>query len=336
MRWLIFIISLFILPVYAQINLVFNGDFELFDDCPTTESYPQQYPDYEITNCLGWRPPTYGTSDFFHTCANNTLVAIPFNAVGYQFPYNGNGYIGGFFTNYTGGGGWDGYNGIMWWEYVQGQLIQPLEAGHIYKVNMAVALAEYSDLAINEIGIYFSTDSFSTSNTASLNLTPQVTFFNPNYFTDTLNWILVEGIFTAGGGEKFLTIGNFKSNIDTDTIRVYDGNTLIPPLENPYKTYMYMDDVQVTDVTEEFQLANVFSPNGDGINDEWILPNISGYEIIIYNRWGNIVIKQLLNGFIWDGTTPHGTQCSEGVYYYIIQHALTGKVFKHSFLHLFY
>lgn len=60
----------------AQQNLIYNGDFELYSTCPTSESSPWHAPNYEITKCLGWRPPTYGTSDYFNTCAVATNVGI--------------------------------------------------------------------------------------------------------------------------------------------------------------------------------------------------------------------------------------------------------------------
>lgn len=302
---------------YSQQNLIYNGDFEIFSSCPLYESNPTQNPK-EITKCLGWNTPTHGTGDYFNSCSNNPGISIPINYNGIQNAFNGNGYVGGFFTNYTGGAGSDGYSGPMWWEYIQGTLIQPLEAGKFYKLSMELSLAELSDLMINEIGAYFSENPIVSSNTASLQVNPQCTFFNPTFFIDTLNWMHVEAIFIANGGEKHITIGNFKDNISTDTIRRYD---LSPTADNPYKTYFYIDNVVLTEAFEFIDLPNVFTPNGDGNNDLWFLPFNEGpgnHTLTIVNRWGNVIYEGDTHNFAWDGKTLNGEICSSGIYFYRI------------------
>lgn len=75
-------------------------------------------------------------------------------------------------------------------------------------------------------------------------------------------------------------------------------------------------------LTGSVTLPNVFSPNGDGINDK-LLPIleddfIKSYEIKVLNRWGNIVYSDSGEGnFGWDGKTNEHTICNEGVYYCI-------------------
>ena len=75
-------------------------------------------------------------------------------------------------------------------------------------------------------------------------------------------------------------------------------------------------------------IPNVFTPNGDGVNDVWqfTLPKgstLSGVEV--YNRWG-ISIKNLElntnNYLLWDGRTTSGEACSDGVYYYTLTYKL--------------
>jgi gliding motility-associated-like protein len=68
---------------------------------------------------------------------------------------------------------------------------------------------------------------------------------------------------------------------------------------------------------------NVFTPNGDGDNDFFIILNLDDYEdskITIYNRWGRIVYvnENYLND--WDGTNyKTGADVSDGVFYYIVE-----------------
>lgn len=314
----LFFVLLFTDFSYTQENLIYNGDFELYSGCPETASYPAQ-PIKEIEKCTGWKAPTFGTSDYFNVCGTNPTVQVPSNALGNQWPFNGNGYLGGYFASYTGGAGDDGYSGIMWWEYVQGQLVTSLEPGKVYRFSMEVSLAEYSDLMISEIGAYFSDVPVTSPNTAALNLTPQCMFTDSDHFSDTAYWIHLETLYQATGTEKYITIGNFRDNVATDTLRRYD---LAPPWENnPLAAYFYIDNVQLIDPSWGKDPTNVFTPNGDGINDLWILPysdQKSPKKVTIVNRWGSLIKEGDLNGFTWDGKTSSGVECSDGIYFFEI------------------
>ncbi len=65
-------------------------------------------------------------------------------------------------------------------------------------------------------------------------------------------------------------------------------------------------------------VPNVFTPNQDGANEEFILEteNVASLELIILNRWGNVmtIIESLDIG--WDGTSASGNEATEGVYFY--------------------
>ena len=63
-------------------------------------------------------------------------------------------------------------------------------------------------------------------------------------------------------------------------------------------------------------IPNVFSPNGDGINDLFRIvgeeDQIEMYNLIVFDKWGN----QIYNGPQWDGTLK-GAYLNEGVFSYI-------------------
>lgn len=65
-------------------------------------------------------------------------------------------------------------------------------------------------------------------------------------------------------------------------------------------------------------VPNMFSPNGDGINDELEL-NYHGaygnYEILIYDRWGQKLFATTDKQLWWNGKTAGGQDVPEGVYY---------------------
>jgi gliding motility-associated-like protein len=63
---------------------------------------------------------------------------------------------------------------------------------------------------------------------------------------------------------------------------------------------------------------NVFSPNGDGANDVYYfdLINITKFEVVILNRWGNVVFQSSAIDAVWDGKTQEGELAKPGVYFY--------------------
>lgn len=63
---------------------------------------------------------------------------------------------------------------------------------------------------------------------------------------------------------------------------------------------------------------NVITPNGDGVNDvfELAVTNSTEIELIILNRWGNVVYKSVDANPIWDGKTPNGTDANGGTYFF--------------------
>jgi gliding motility-associated-like protein len=65
-------------------------------------------------------------------------------------------------------------------------------------------------------------------------------------------------------------------------------------------------------------IPNVFSPNGDDLNDIWrpIGQNIDWWEFVIYDRWGRKVYTSPRGFAGWNGQTQNGNPVPEGVYIY--------------------
>ncbi len=74
------------------------------------------------------------------------------------------------------------------------------------------------------------------------------------------------------------------------------------------------------------QPANAFSPNGDGMNDYFVIKNIEdfpGNKLSVMNRWGDVVYKMEPYSNNWDGSANrglklYGKQLPEGSYFYIL------------------
>ena len=74
-------------------------------------------------------------------------------------------------------------------------------------------------------------------------------------------------------------------------------------------------------VSSEFVIPNVFTPNGDNINDYFKinLTNYIDFKIDIYNRWGNMVFESNNPLNSWNGRIYNGTDIVvDGTYYYYI------------------
>ncbi len=91
-------------------------------------------------------------------------------------------------------------------------------------------------------------------------------------------------------------------------------------------------------ILESLKFPNIFSPNGDGINDVFAPSEDGGYflflEMIIYNRWGERVWRRACEDvqggnkecpnydepeFWWNGKTAMGSDAAEGVYYWVLK-----------------
>jgi gliding motility-associated-like protein len=75
-----------------------------------------------------------------------------------------------------------------------------------------------------------------------------------------------------------------------------------------------------------FFVPNAFTPNGDGKNDRFFIESTgidpSTFEILIFNRWGNLIFESNDMKFEWDGVThngPNSTKAQMDVYVYRVR-----------------
>ena len=81
------------------------------------------------------------------------------------------------------------------------------------------------------------------------------------------------------------------------------------------------------------EFPTVISANDDGINDLFEIQNLTkNTEVIILNRWGNVVFSSSNYQNNWDGKDTSGKELSDGVYTYKFT-TETGTI-GHGFVHL--
>jgi gliding motility-associated-like protein len=70
------------------------------------------------------------------------------------------------------------------------------------------------------------------------------------------------------------------------------------------------------------KIPNAFSPNGDGVNDTWVIELLDTYpgcEIDVFNRYGQVVYHAIGYKRPWDGKMNGKDDLPVGTYYYVIQ-----------------
>lgn len=79
--------------------------------------------------------------------------------------------------------------------------------------------------------------------------------------------------------------------------------------------------VEVVENYEVIQGTNILSPNGDGVNDNWVIENIDMYpknKVTVFDLSGRIIYTKSGYANDWNGTF-NGSPLKEGTYYYIIE-----------------
>jgi hypothetical protein len=218
-------------------------------------------------------------------------------------------------------------------DYLQGRLKKPLVAGKQYCMHFHTNFEEFSAYAVNKIGAYVDDGSIDTATYCGeprIMHTPQV--FTTAIITDSINWTRIEGTFIANGTEKFITIGNFSNNANTDT--VFNRARIRPGAGNIFLSWYLIDDVSViaTDAVAFAGRDTVFTGavttdslwvgNQDGYlpckwykNGTLIDSNVSGFKVrpavttsyvMALNVCGNITRDTMLVS-VWPAgiTHPH-------------------------------
>lgn len=124
----------------------------------------------------------------------------------------------------------------------------------------------------------------------------------------------------TGGGTAYVWYdanNNEVSTTDSYTFTAEGDYTLVASIDN-------CDVVKTitADYLDLFNIPNVITPNGDGANDQWIIPNSysnkSDVNVIIYNSQG----KEVLNATNYQNNWPESSSAFASqnmVFYYVIK-----------------
>jgi gliding motility-associated-like protein len=167
---------------------------------------------------------------------------------------------------------------------------------------------------------------FYNSNEAQIQFGPDTVYLCPG---DTLLLNAGEGTSWSWGGDASANTGQFYtvttpgiiSATVTSTCGLGSDQIVVLPCES------------LPPSSVDFSFPNVITANGDGINDFFEIENLpDNTEVIILNRWGNVVFSSDNYQNNWDGKDTSGKELVDGVYTYkfTTQEGRTG----HGFVHL--
>ena len=81
--------------------------------------------------------------------------------------------------------------------------------------------------------------------------------------------------------------------------------------------------IVVVDLPSQLEIPNVFTPNGDGVNDYFVLyaTNLKEISCTIFDRWGVKMYEVVTDkgNIQWDGKTMGGKDAPTGTYFYVIK-----------------
>lgn len=217
-------------------NLVPNGSFESIEKKPKRLG--------SIANATGWTSPTGVRADLF-TPSNVADINSPDNIYGLEDAKEGENYVG--VVAYS-------YGNKVPRSYVMTKLEAPMKKGLRYCVKFNVSLSEASKYASNNIGARF--DSRARGTEAKVPMIADADEEILMHFNNDLkiisaryNWTEICGVYTAKGGEKYITLGNFMSDEDTK----YERMKPDPDVKKSQiiAAYYFIDDISVRLIDEE-------------------------------------------------------------------------------------
>jgi len=110
------------------------------------------------------------------------------------------------------------------------------------------------------------------------------------------------------------------------------GETVIQTVSNSMiLTQGFQQPEEDTELGDSLIFYTGITPNGDGVNDTWVIDNIEAFPentVRIFNRWGNQVFYETAYDNldrVWNGEGDNGALAS-ATYFYVV--VVDGKTFK--------
>lgn len=282
-------------PLSGQ-NLVPNGSFEVYTDCPDQLNQLNG-------NVAGWSTCAL-TPDYFNACRDSSDFGVPLNWFGYQLAADGIGYVG-MITH-------QGTTPHVR-EFICASLTSPLTIGYPVLLTMKVALGNGGSYpypvqwTCRGIGMRLTTQPFEWlpqtpyPNSAQLHLN--------EVLTDTMEWMHLSTIYIPDSAYEFVTIGNFYD----------DAHSMITILDSSGGfnfAYAFVDDVCISSIADGCDGINSIRdqqslaewstviPFSDQLQISFMAPTLQPLFLALSDLGGRIVrttwVRSGVAQFVWD------------------------------------
>ena len=214
-------------------NLVPNAGLEL--NTPFCGVFGQS--DFNL-NTVAWTTPTAGSPDICLStlptnCMNAAVGSLDPNSWGSEEPAGGTAMAA--LITYCSSCASETR------EYMQAQLIQPLQVGQLYRASMLVSLGDNCRFATDGLGFHLSVVPPGSTTWPSLPVNAQVKA--QQVITSTEGWVEISGEFVATEAFTYITIGNF----DNDAVTQIQDRGNFP---RPFAVY-FVDGIVLEAVVDE-------------------------------------------------------------------------------------
>ena len=316
-------------------NFIPNPSFEEYSCLPT--DFTQWALGANGIFCVNnWQAGTLGSSDYFVNSPGSFWPNIPT-----PLP-DGQAAAGFIIRNLPDITGFDGnIDDGIYMEYLTTCLSQPLQPGNSYNLQLnltGIGMSSFGNALTNiwfgAVDITVFGSSICTQSAIQTASCPAVSvdwveLGHASYQADG-TWQTVNIPFTALNSIQSIMIGGPCSPPIDFTFSYANGETFNP--------YFVLDNAALYEINTEdcgfdLTIPNVITPNSDGQNDLFEIENLpENTELIILNRWGNVVFSSANYQNNWDGKDNLGRALVDGVYTYKFTTG-TGTI-GHGFLHL--
>lgn len=144
-------------------------------------------------------------------------------------------------------------------------------------------------------------------------------------------------------GQNFFDCDDLGTNIIAVSVidvngNVYDTSIVVTVVESGIDLdFDNIDDACDDDVnTTVVEVPSGFTPNGDGINDLFIITALDNYtsvSLTVFNRYGNLVYENGQYENDWDGTSSkNAMELPDGTYFYVLE--LDGGERQNGYVHI--
>ncbi len=103
-------------------------------------------------------------------------------------------------------------------------------------------------------------------------------------------------------------------------------NITVTDVSQNYPSIISSLEIPIINCFDVENIPQLITPNGDGLNEQFIFEELEknpkrfdDNELIIFNRWGNIVFTGKPYQNNWSGTNQAGQKLPEGTYYYVFK-----------------